>query len=52
METIKSVRRDEHGYILNVRTSEEREIGHEEAVKELKKGAISDPEGKMGEMME
>lgn len=52
METIKSVRRNQDGDILNVRTSGEREIGHQEAVFELKKGMISDPEGKMEESLE
>lgn len=52
LETIKSVRRNQDGDILNVRTSGEREIGYEEAVFELKKGTISDPEGKMEETLE
>jgi hypothetical protein len=52
LETIKSVRRNQDGDILNVRTSGEREIGHQEAVYELKKGTISDPEGKVQESLE
>jgi hypothetical protein len=52
IETIVSVRRNQEGDILNVRTSGEREIGHQEAIFELKKGTISDPDHKLGDLPE
>ncbi|MFC3885197.1 hypothetical protein ACFOU2_17660 [Bacillus songklensis] len=50
IEIIEIVRRNREGDILNVHTSGEREIGHQEAIFELKKGTISDPEHKLGDL--